>query len=34
MWYNLTLHHIPRGEASPEMDMHRNSFKLVPRNLY
>ncbi|WP_318476898.1 copper amine oxidase [Photobacterium leiognathi] len=34
VWYNLTLHHIPRGEESPEMDMHRNSFKLVPRNLY
>ncbi|KJG11303.1 hypothetical protein UA38_12580 [Photobacterium kishitanii] len=34
VWYSLSLHHIPRGEESPEMDMHRNSFKLIPKNLY
>ncbi len=34
VWYSLSLHHIPRAEEVPEMDMHKNSFRLLPHNLY
>ena len=34
IWYSLSLHHIPRGEETPEMDVHNNSFKLIPKNIY